>query len=546
MDVAKAAPQKLSSELLEQIYQEIEARIERKFEDRIASLEAKLRKAEAEREQWRTRFFKERERAEWLEGQLALAQEKIRELESTIERQRAQIERLQQQVHGKKNESSQPEPQPDPAPKRARGRQSGTKGHGRKKRTSLEPEDCVHKFQPQDLICSDCSLPFEEISEKTSEEIHFEYKLVRRIHRRQVVRKTCRCPHTPKIKTAPAPPKLFKGSLLSTELWSFVIFDKYKLQRPINRTRQLFESLGLSISQGTITNGLKRLHDNRVFAPLVEEIRSRVSSAKHQQKDETGWKVFQEVEGKKGYGSYLWVTLGQDCTLFQIEPSRSRSVAKQTIGEDPVVLSTDCFGAYKNMGDNVTNAWCWAHIRRALFELKRFPGLAAMAKSWVQKVDLLFHLNHVRLAAPPEQFPEHDDTLRAAVSEFERQAKRNASRVGMHPEALKVFRSIARHWDGLTVFVRLPNIPMDNNASERALRNAVVGRKCYYGSGSLWSAQLTADLFTLIATLDQNAINTRVWLNEYLHAVARNGGKAPQDALSFLPWNRPPTEELLS
>lgn len=544
--MAKTASKQLSSDLLERIYQEIESRIEGKFEDRLQSLETKLRKTEEEREDWRKRFFREQERAERLEGQLALAHEKIRELESVIERQKAQIERLQLQVHGKKNESSMPEPEPDALPKRSRGRQSGAKGHGRKKRTALEPEDCVHIFPPQELVCHDCSLPFEDISEKTSEEIHFEYKLVRRIHRRQVVRKTCKCPHTPTVKTAPAPPKLFKGSLFSTELWSFIIFDKYQLQRPINRTRQLFESLSLSISQGTITNGLKRLHDNRVFAPLVEEIRSRVSSAKHQQKDETGWKVFQEIEGKKGYSSYLWVTLGQDCSLFQIAPSRSRNVAKQTIGEAPVVLSTDCFSAYKNIGDNVTNAWCWAHIRRALFELKRFPVLASMAKRWVQKVDLLFHLNNARLAARPEQFTERDTALRAAVNEFERQAKRNASRAGMHPEALKVFRSIARHWDGLTVFVRLPNIPMDNNASERALRNPVVGRKCYYGSGSLWSAHLTADLFTLFATLVQNGINTRVWLNEYLHAVARNGGRPPKDALSFLPWNRPPTEELLS
>ena len=36
---------------------------------------------------------------------------------------------------------------------------------------------------------------------------------------------------------------------------------------------------------------------------------------------------------------------------------------------------------------------------------------------------------------------------------------------------------------------------MDNNTAERTLRNPVVGRKNYYGSGSVWSAHLAARMF---------------------------------------------------
>jgi transposase len=78
---------------------------------------------------------------------------------------------------------------------------------------------------------------------------------------------------------------------------------------------------------------------------------------------------------------------------------------------------------------------------------------------------------------------------------------------------------------------------MDNNRAERALRNAVCGRKSYYGSGAVWSAELTANLFTLFMTLVQCwQINPRRWLTEYLQACADNGGCAPQDLASFLPW----------
>ena len=78
---------------------------------------------------------------------------------------------------------------------------------------------------------------------------------------------------------------------------------------------------------------------------------------------------------------------------------------------------------------------------------------------------------------------------------------------------------------------------MDNNESERRLRNPVVGRKNYYGSGSLWSGRLAAVLFTLFQTLLKNDLDPRRWLTAYLEVCARHGGKAPKDAIAFLPWN---------
>jgi transposase len=547
--VPKASTLQLPKELLEQIYAEVEARVERKFSERISALEKRAERAERERDIWQKRYFREQETSRHLQGKLELAEEKIRQLEALVEKQHAQIENLQKQLH-KQPETVQPsnkEPS-ECKPKRARGRQPGSQGHGRNQRDHLEPIDCTHDFSPENRVCPKCGLPYKNIGEKVSEQIHTEYKLVRFVHRRMKIRKSCKCPGVKLIKTAPGPDQLFKGSLFSIETWSHVIFDKYHLQRPGNRVLQWLASFGLDdLSLGTITNGLKRLHKNKVFKPLVDEIRSRVTASKHQQKDETGWKVFQEMEGKKGYAWWLWVTLGNDCCFFEIDPSRSKEVAKRTIGAHSIVLSSDRLSSYHNLGPNVINAWCWAHIRRALLALASFHGLASLSKSWVKKVDKLYHLNNKRLSAPNEQmFAVHDAALRKEVTEFERQAKRNAKRSGMHEESSKVFHSIAKHWTGLTVFVNLPGIPMDNNASERALRNAVVGRKNYYGSGSHWSAELTAELFTIFATLDKNGINCRLWLIEYLYAVARNRCKPPTNATAFLPWNTPPSEHLLS
>jgi len=77
---------------------------------------------------------------------------------------------------------------------------------------------------------------------------------------------------------------------------------------------------------------------------------------------------------------------------------------------------------------------------------------------------------------------------------------------------------------------------MDNNRAENKIRNPVTGRKNYYGSGSLWSAQLAATLFSILQTLELWGINTRHWLTLYLIACAENGGKPPQNIDPFIPW----------
>ncbi len=73
----------------------------------------------------------------------------------------------------------------------------------------------------------------------------------------------------------------------------------------------------------------------------------------------------------------------------------------------------------------------------------------------------------------------------------------------------KVLTSLKEHWTGLTRFVDDPQIPLDNNASERRVRGPALGRKNYYGSGAIWSGRLASMLFSLFATLTLAKINIR-------------------------------------
>ncbi|MGC8500002.1 MAG: IS66 family transposase [Leptospirillia bacterium] len=89
-------------------------------------------------------------------------------------------------------------------------------------------------------------------------------------------------------------------------------------------------------------------------------------------------------------------------------------------------------------------------------------------------------------------------------------------------------------WDGLTLFLDRPEVPLDNNATERDLRRQVVGRKNFHGAGSLWSANLAAWIYTILGTWSKNGINIRTALTDYLTVCAALG-KVPDDLSRLAP-----------
>jgi len=134
-----------------------------------------------------------------------------------------------------------------------------------------------------------------------------------------------------------------------------------------------------------------------------------------------------------------------------------------------------------------------------------------------------------------------DEQLRQHLGQMKERAEVEVSEAVIHPARQKVWESLQAHWDGLTVFVEHPSVPLDNNQAERVLRGPVVGRKNYRGSGAVWSGELAAMQFSVFQTLCLWDMNPRVWLGAYLAGCARAGGEAPADLGEYLPWQM--TEE---
>src|SRR3954447_7086083 len=172
-------------------------------------------------------------------------------------------------------------------------------------------------------------------------------------------------------------------------------------------------------------------------------------------------------------------------------------------------------------------AFCWSHVRRDFVRVgKGWPELKPWALPWLRRIRLLYQLNHRRLAAESGSvaFEETDGCLRQAVAEMKMQRETELARTDLPTPCRKVLESLTEHWEGLTLFVDDPRIPMDNNTSERRARGPAVARKNFYGSGSLWSGQQAAAMFSIFATLSLWKLNPRKWLTWYFEHCAAAGG----------------------
>jgi transposase len=326
-------------------------------------------------------------------------------------------------------------------------------------------------------------------------------------------------------------------------VWVLVLLDKYAFGRPTYRLLAQLRLHGLDLALGTVTDGLQRLLP--LFTPFDEAFRAHCQRQQHWHGDETRWLVFASTEGKVGYQWYLWVVLSAEVAVFTLAAGRTHDVPEGLLGDDARgIFNADRCTAYPAMkqvkAGQVTVALCWAHQRRDFIEAERGrPELNAWASAWLARISTLYRLNAARLAVwqkEPLAVVAADQELRRALASMAQACAEELTQATLVPACRKVLESLSTHWAGLTVFVEHPEVPMDNNAAERAERGPVVGRKNYYGSGALWSGQLAALLFSLFETLKLWGLNAEQWLTSYLTACADNGGRAPQDLRPWLPW----------
>jgi len=315
----------------------------------------------------------------------AAHQARVFDLEAQVAALREKVAALAKLAFGEKSEKAKAKKAPagatpaDGAPasdttgRRKRGQQPGSRGHGRRDYSNLETEEEVHDVPREDRCCPECGAQYASFGEETSEQIDWQVRIVRVIHRRPTYRKTCKC-KVRGILVAPLVPKPIPKGMFTSQFLARLLVEKYVLGRALHRIGTALSNEGLEVSDATLVANIQAL--SVLAVPLDAAIRARSASAGHLHVDETSWQVFEKVVDKKNNRWWLWVFVGADTTVFRIEKFRSTDALTEHLGIDVsagaleagrrLLISSDFFTVYQSVSkvEGVDLLWCWAHIRR--------------------------------------------------------------------------------------------------------------------------------------------------------------------------------------
>ena len=465
-------------------------------------------------------------------------------LTGQLEKLRATGAVLSRSMFGRKSER-----QNKPRSGRKRGQQRGAAGHGRTQRPELE-ERTEKRNPPKDArVCPCCGKPYVANGERSTTVVEVEVKA----HKRRIVRprwrRSCECASSPREVTALPVARLFDNTPYGISVWVCLLFERFVCCRPLHRVAAWLADMGLTVSPGTLADSVKRFVP--LFEPLAKAILAHQNKAALRHADETTWRVQALREKGRSNRAWLWTSVSGDAVYFHIDPSRNAEVAKALFGGviGIVVLVCDRLSTYKRLarelGGKVILQWCWAHQRRSFIDCAAgHVRLTRWCQGWLERIAVMYRLNDARLehynAALERQTPEFDTAqgeLKKAVDGLFADAEAELAGLSDRARRAKPLRSLVHHREGLCVFVDRPQVPPDNNRAELALRIAVIGRRLSFGSDSEEGAKFTAMMYSVTGTLALNGIDVRRWLEAWLTACAKNGGKPPDDLSPWLPWS---------
>ena len=252
---------------------------------------------------------------------------------------------------------------------------------------------------PEDTNCPCCRTPMHVIGEETSERLDVIPAQFRVIvtHRPKYA---CRaCEEAP--VQAPAPERLIKGGLPTEAMVAYVLAAKYAWHLPLYRQAQILLSQGVAIERATLAFWVG--YAAAELKPLYLRLRELILVSLKIAVDETVAPVLDPGRGRTKKG-YFWAIARDDrpwggtdppAIAYTYAPGRGAVHALKLLDTYHGIVQCDGYAAYKNianaayLGEAITLAFCWAHLRRKFFEIAK-GGSAPIASEALDRIALLY------------------------------------------------------------------------------------------------------------------------------------------------------------
>ena len=320
----------------------------------------------------------------------------------------------------------------------------------------------------------------------------------------------------------PAPSAVFDGSLADVSLLAGLLVDKFCYHLPLYRQHQRLADAGIMLSRSTLTHYVRRSID--LLHPIYDAQWQHVLQSKVLAMDETPIKA-----GKAGKGrlktTWYWPVYGEDDEVcFTWSTSRGSGHVKTQLGDFAGTLLSDgyaAYDAYAKSRPEVTQAQCWAHTRR-YFERAQDSDPAA-----AEVLELIGALYRVeaqirdRQLAGEAKLDYRARHAKPAVDAFFAWIHAQRQRIDLVNSAplAKALVYADNHRAQLQVYLGDPDVPIDTNHLECALRVIPMGRKNWLFNWTEVGAQHVGLIQSLLTTCRLHDVDPYTYLIDVLQRI---------------------------
>lgn len=349
---------------------------------------------------------------------------------------------------------------------------------------------------------------------------------------------------------APHPKSLLHGSLVSASLGAAVMNGKYVNAVPLYRLEQEFTRYGLAINRQCMANWMIRLGEE-YLAILYDYLHQLLYSYHVIQADETP--VLVNKDGRPaGSKSYMWVYRSgymysdRQIILYEYQRTRNASHPRTFLKDYSGICVTDGYQVYHTVEkelEDLTIAGCWVHARRRFDEaLKVIPkDLQKGTESYLvmKQIQAIYREEgKLKDLSSEERLKQRQLIINPLVDALFVYLKSTELKVPAKGKLHDAYTYILNQEKYLRVFLDDGDVPMDNNASERAIRGFCIGKKNWEMIDTINGAKTSAIIYSIAETAKANNLKPYDYFEYLLTEIPNHMEETDRSFLKdLLPWS---------
>jgi transposase len=468
----------------------------------------------------------------------------VRELLGEVQRLRQENARLQQRLDGllqhrfargserSRRRAERTAGDPDEA---------APTGHGRQTLPEHLPRRRVeYDLTEAEKLCPCCGQPRVCLGEQVSEQLDYQpasYFVLRHVRKTYACRR-CDGPAEERFTTAgPATVGPMAKGLAGPGLLAHLIVSKYADHLPLHRLEGIVRRSGVALARSTLCDWMAQAAV--LLGPLAALMRTRLLSSRVIHSDDTPV-PFRQAGQDKTVTGHLWVYIGDrdhPYVLFDFTTHYRRDGPEQFLKGYAGYLQADALAQYEGLfaTGKVVHVACNAHARRKFVE--------AQASAPVEAEEALVYFRELyrverQLA---EQCEPDDDASRQQYRSAQTEGVRDQFRAWLLRQQARVLPKsppgeavnyTLAHWAALMRYVEAGYLAIDNNLSERTLRQVALGRNNWQFCGSAEGGRTAAVLYSVVGTCKHLGLDPFAYVRAALPGLSALGEKPSEEALS--------------